>query len=400
MSHQTLSLKAARRLILECQGLLKYNPYGKNKRGTAKAVDSLGYVQIDTISVVSRAHHHTLWARVPGYQPKMLFSHQATDRTVFEYWSHAAAYLPMHDFRFSLPRKLSYKNGRKHWYDVDKKVNQYVYERLKAEGPLMSKDFETPKGTSGIWYNFKPAKIALNQLFMQGDIMISERRGFQKVFDLTERVVPSGIETTLPNEFEMACHLIERGIQTQGLIRDKEVSYLRKGMGAVVRNAIKKLVDRGQLIVINFKELPGETFYSNAATLTRTPTRIGKKLLHILCPFDNILIQRQRAIDFFNFDYKIECYVPEPKRVKGYFSLPVLFGDQFIGQFDAKSDRKMQVFVIKQFHLEEGVKDWEEFLPTLVEKLWEYAQFCGCKTILVEQTFPREFREVLIKGIR
>lgn len=261
----------------------------------------------------------------------------------------------------------------------------------------MSKDFETPSGMSGIWYNFKPAKIALNQLFMEGRIMISERRGFQKIFDITERVLPDWVDRSRPTEFEYACHLIERGIRSNGLIREKEVSYLRKGMSADVRKAVSEMAGKGEIIKIVVEGLPNEVFYSNRQTLEQMPARIAKRRLHILCPFDNILIQRQRAIDFFNFNYKIECYVPEPKRIKGYFSLPVLWGDRFIGQLDAKADRKTKTFIIKQFHLEEDVKDYDEFLAPLVEKIWEYARFNGCETVEVKKTFPGDFRDGLVR---
>ena len=140
--------------------------------GVAATIARLGYVQIDTISVVERAHHHVLWTRVKNYKPEYLDT-AVKEKKVFEYWFHAAAYLPINDYRFALPRMNAIKSGEKHWFDnIDKKLLRSVYRRIQAEGPLRARDFADTKSTNTGWWDWKPAKQAIEQLFMQGDLMI------------------------------------------------------------------------------------------------------------------------------------------------------------------------------------------------------------------------------------
>src|SRR3954464_7676489 len=130
---QEITQKEARQLVLGAQGLAEARPFGHGKPAALKAIEHLSYVQIDTIAVVERAHHHVIWSRVPDYQPAQLHELQAVDRQVFEYWSHAAAYLPMRDYRFSLPRKHSFADGKRHWFRRNRKVQAYVLERIRTE---------------------------------------------------------------------------------------------------------------------------------------------------------------------------------------------------------------------------------------------------------------------------
>ncbi|HJW30854.1 MAG TPA: crosslink repair DNA glycosylase YcaQ family protein, partial [Saprospiraceae bacterium] len=189
-----ISKQEARRIILAAQGLDKMNPFGSGPKSVVKAVEHLGYVQIDTISVVERAHHHVLWNRIPAYQASWLDQAQKKSRAVFEYWAHAAAYLPMKDFRFSLPVMHAFKSKKDRWPKSQRTEMKKVLDRIKAEGPLMSRDFEsTHKG--GSWWDWKPAKWALQRLFLEGALMVSHREGFQRIYDLPDRIIPEGIDT-------------------------------------------------------------------------------------------------------------------------------------------------------------------------------------------------------------
>ena len=163
---------------------------GSAAAATLSAIEHLGYIQIDTISAIERAHHHTLWNRNPRYKPSHL-DQLLADKKVFEYWSHAASYLPMRDYRYSLPRKQAIKNGEQnHWYERDERLMKSILQRIDSEGPLMARDFENKGKKSGEWSS-KPAKRALENLFMQGDLMVPYHRvNFQKVYHLTERVLP------------------------------------------------------------------------------------------------------------------------------------------------------------------------------------------------------------------
>ena len=165
-----ISTRDARRLFLHRQGLLRRYPFGRGGQAVARAIERLGWVQIDTISVVERAHHHVLRSRVAGYRPGWLDDLQHKDRAVFEYWSHAAAYLPMRDYRFALPRMEAMRNRTERWIrSRDDKLMAEVLTRVEAEGPLMARQFESSESGESGWCNWKPAKRALEQLFMQGD---------------------------------------------------------------------------------------------------------------------------------------------------------------------------------------------------------------------------------------
>jgi uncharacterized protein YcaQ len=207
-----------RRINLDRQGLLKNSPFGLGKNATRKAIEQLGYVQIDTISVVARAHHHILHSRVPNYHPRHLDLLQQQG-SIFEHWYHAAAYLPMRDYRFALPLMGKMRRREERWVrSHDDKLMREVLRHVAGEGPTRARDFETPsgRGVSG-WWNWKPAKSALEQLFMQGDLMITGREGFQKVYDLRERVLPGGVDTRTPTDAEMADYLINTTLRSHGV---------------------------------------------------------------------------------------------------------------------------------------------------------------------------------------
>lgn len=340
----------------------------------------LGYVQIDTLSVVARAHHHTLWSRLPDYNENYLNELLEKDQSIFEYWSHAASYLPMCDFRFSLPLKHSYASGKSHWFEQDKKINNYVLDRIKAEGALQSKDFEHKRNTPGNWYEWKPAKRALEQLFMQGELMVSKRKGFQKVYDITERVLPKNVDTKMPTETEYAQHLINNAIKANGLVEEKEITYLRPKTKESVKSTLKQLLENNELLEVNIENNP-TIYYTTPALLNNLNKIKPINHIHFLSPFDNAVIQRKRLQTLFNFDYIIECYVPEAKRKFGYFCLPILYNNTFVGRFDPKADRKTKTFYIKQLHFEKGFKPTAEFKKLFNEKLNAFAKFNGCEKV-------------------
>ncbi|HEX8517009.1 MAG TPA: crosslink repair DNA glycosylase YcaQ family protein [Bacteroidia bacterium] len=378
-----LSPEAARLLALNGQGLFG-KPCGKGKKGTLKTIEALGYVQIDTLSVVSRAHHHILYSRVGDYKEQHL-AELMKEKSVFEYWSHAASYLPMKDYRFSLPRKRIFAQGKSHWFEKDKKVMKYVLDRIKSEGPLQSGDFEFKRDGPGNWYEWKPAKKALEQLFMEGTLMVAERRGFQKVYDLTERVLPGNINLSMPSESEYATHLIQKAVEVYGVAEAREISYLRNGIKAGVDKALKKLLDSGTYIKVQPDGAEKGLFITSVDQLQLLNKLKPSAQIHILSPFDNLVIQRKRLLRAFNFDYQVECYVPEPKRKFGYFCLPVLSGNKFIGRFDPKADRAKGIFYLKVMHFEKGFKPAEEFNHLFAEKLKEFAAFNGCRKIVIEK---------------
>lgn len=383
----TLSQKEAQLLVLHQQGLI-----GKALDNPVKILDQLSYIQIDTISVTERAHHHVVYTRFKNYQKEDL-NDFVKQTMVFEYWSHAAAYLPIKDFSYSLYPKSLYKNGEKHWFPRDKKIEKYVIERIQNEGPLSSKDFENQRNKKHKWYDWKPAKIALTNLFMDGTIMIKERKGFQKVFDLSENIIPEYPEIEIPTVKEFAEHLILNAINAQGLISVNEISYLRKGMKAEVKKVLLELEENKQLLQVN---TDSEIYYSSPTLVNSINSISTNNEIHFLSPFDNLIIQRKRLKTLFNFDYQIECYVPEAKRKYGYYAIPVLYNGKFTGRFDAKADRKTNTFYLKSFWEEKDAVPTEDYIQKLSKEFLSFAQFCGCNTIKYDkQKCPKVIKGAL-----
>ncbi len=381
----SISQKQARRLAIIHQGLHTASPFGQGKNGVMKAIEQTGYVQIDTISVVERAHHHVIRSRVPNYKPGFLHDLQLIDRKVLEFWSHAAAYIPMSDFRYTLPIVDHFKAGKDPWPKADKKLMKYVLDRVKDEGTLMSRDFERardPKGNG--WWQWKPAKLALQRLFFEGDLLVSHRQGFQRVYDLTERIIPAHIATSTPTTEEYADFLIDRHLRAHAFGNRSMITYLRRGIASPVSERLKQRHSEGDLIRIKIKGLENSELYASHDLLDNASTRISRQL-RILSPFDNAVIQRDRLSAIFGYDYLIECYVPKPKRIYGYFVLPLLLGDTFVGRLDAKADRKSKTLNIISLHVEDDV-DEDEFLMKLAPALRDFSQFNDCNSIQVQNT--------------
>ncbi len=367
MQQESISLKEAQILILSSQKLIG------SPLEPQQIIEHLGYVQIDTISVIERAHHHVFWARNQKYRPADL-GNLVKSRKVFEYWSHAASYLPMNEYRFSLPMKREFRKKENSWFPRDIKLMAAVEKRIRSEGALRSKDFEhTNKGKTG-WWDWKPAKKALERLFLEGRLEITRRDGFQKVYDLPERVIPNSVDTTMPSDAEYIQYLIERTLRHHGLASVNEIAYLkRKDIKVKVRNEIAKMLEDGRILRVKV-EKNEEEYFTDSRSLNNIAKPSSKIL--ILSPFDNLLIQRKKLSNFFAFDYQIECYVPASKRKHGYFCLPIFIGNKAVARIDCKADRKAQQLVINSIHYEKGV-DKKLLQSRLKPGLKAFAKFNG-----------------------
>ncbi len=380
-------LNKLKRIALDRQGLLRSEHFGRGKGAVLRAVEQLGYVQIDTISVVARAHHHVLWSRIGNYQPVFL-QRLVGERKLFEYWFHAAAWLPMRDYRYALPR-MRKMNGERDWFpDSNKKLQREILHRVAAEGPLRARDFEDPAHKSDGWWEWKPAKQALEQLFMQGELMVSGREGFQKIYDLPERVLPGWVDTRVPDLDEYARHLVDTSLRAHGFASLKSMAYLRKGkaLRAAIRSEIENRVADRLLLCVEIRD--GAEIYIDPELLESRAPRTAAQV-RILSPFDNSLIQRERARLLFGFDYQIECYLPSEKRKYGYFCLPLLYRDGFAGRVDCKAHRESGMFEVKSLHVESRVDDG--FAAALADALQDFAGFNGCDRIQLNETSPPEW---------
>lgn len=388
---ESLSIQQARKLVLLSQRLPPAKQNGKAIAATLATIEHLGYIQIDTISAIERAHHHTLWNRNPRYKTSHL-DKLLDDKQIFEYWSHAAAYLPMCDFRYSLPRKQALASGDlNHWYERDEHLMKTVLRRIKTEGPLMAKDFEHIGEKIGAWES-KPAKRALEYLFMQGDLMVPYRANFHKVYDLTERVLPADIDTSIPDSEEYARFLITRFLQANGLGQSVEIAYLQGNTEALITTTLQEMILGGELLQVSV----GTTcYYVLPTSLELLKKPLARSKLKILSPFDNLIIQRKRMQALFNFDYSLECYLPKAKRQFGYFSLPVLWNGKLVARMDCKADRKKAVLHIYNLVLEPGLSKFDEFIGALCKELTSFLKFNGCRSILLHRTSPRNVKPLL-----
>lgn len=368
----------------------------------AAALRRIGHVQIDTISVVERAHHHVLWSRDRSYRPPALDALQLSEpRRAFEYWAHAAAYLPMEDYRFCLPRMRRVEASGHEWFPHDRGVVEAVLDRIRAEGPLRSQDFES-QGKRGPWWDWKPAKAALEYLFHAGKLAVLWRPGFQKLYELAERALPPGLDLRYPDEEQMADYYLGLAASGYGVFSRSDLAYMRKDAVGGVDAAIGRAVEGGALVpvVVKPESVDGRPWKGWAASRylgsAGKPARraADARPVRILSPFDNAVIDRRRAGRVFGLDYTIECYVPAAKRRFGYFALPIFRGSTPFGLIDCKADRKSKELRALRCELRgrpwagpmgaaarDAAADDDGLYESLYDELLAYAAFNGCESL-------------------
>ncbi len=376
-----------RKIILEHQLL---RPKGINKNTTQNVIQKLTYVQIDSLNIVNRAHHHTLWNRVDAYNPDSLNT-LVKEKKIFEYWSHAASYLPMDDYKYALVQMSALKHGKNPYVkDADAKDVSYVLDKIKNEGALKARDFKSTSKDEGSWWNWKPYKNALEKLFMEGDLMASRRDGMEKVYDLKSRVLADSVDTTEATLHEYASYLIDSTLKSHGVATLEQIVHLR-GKAHVkkkLQNILKEKVHNGSMEkhILNEKH----ALFCLKGTLDVVPVDT-QDYLKILSPFDNAVIHRAKLKDVFAFDYKIECYTPKEKRVYGYFCLPILFNDAFVARVDCKAHRKEGILEVIHLHFQEVIVDMDVFALLFSKEIKRYALFNGCHKIVLKDVSPRKY---------
>ena len=417
MNNLQLSKSEAASIVLNSQLLDSKTKFSKGKNGFGEIINKLGYVQIDTISVINRAHHHILWSRKNDYKKTHLHDLQAKDKLIFEYWTHAMSFIPMQDYRYALPRMENFNNPKSKWlkyrYNQSKKHFSNILERIKNEGPLSSSDFENDKGKKGgTWWEWKPAKTALEYLFWKGDLMICERKKFQKYYDLTERVLPHNINTKFPSQKELSYYFVKRALSSLGIATEKEIlKFMQPGKTTVsdlqivdknsITKAIDELCESGEVIPLMIEADHNLKNYALSETINAAKNRRKfSSNIHLLSPFDNLIIQRERTKRLFDFDYAIECYVPAHKRKFGYFVVPMLWKDKFAGRLDPKADRSTNTLIINNIVFEDFQIDYDELIPKLSSALWKFALFNGCDKIVVKKCSPASVKTFLKISIK
>ncbi len=397
MNQLILSKAQARKIILHAAGLSQKAPFGKGREAVYKLIDHLGYVQLDTNYVVERAHHHAIAARVPGYKQEWLEELQADGR-IYEFFTADCGYLPMHDFRFSLPVMQSFVDRRKPMTQAEINLMDKVLDRVAREGPLMVKDFENDRvEASQGWWDWRPSKVALERLYLEGKLLATRNKGFQKIYDLPRNIVPGNVNTTLPTAEEFARHVIRRNLNCLGIAYANELAWrARYVKNNLVKKELVKLVAKGEVCTVAIEGL-------KTAPLYMLPGYKNKKIelsgdAFILSPFDTLNVFRRRLKDFFDFDYQIECFVPEPKRKYGYFSLPILVGDTFVARMDSKADRKQRVLTVHNLHFE-PVKLSKPTIAKLTDAIKTFAQFNQCGEIIFKKSNNKQYLKAVKDGL-
>ncbi|MEJ2883195.1 winged helix-turn-helix domain-containing protein [Pedobacter sp. GR22-6] len=376
------SKSQARKIILHAAGLAREAQFGTGIEAVYRLIEHLGYVQLDTNYVVERAHHHVMAARIPDYQTEWL-AELSEEGRIFEYITSDAGYLPMSDFRFSLPVKKAFEMQAKPLSTAALNLMKKIMDQVEREGAVMVGDFENDRleASSG-WWDWRPAKVALERLYLNGKLMISRTKAFQKRYDLPLNLVPQDTDLSVPTAEEYARFVIRRTLGALGIASVKEMAWrARHVKGNLVKAELEKMSKSGEVLSLRVEDVK--------TTLYMLPDQEQNIELSdevfILSPFDILNVFRHRLKDFFDFDYQIECFVPAAKRKYGYFSLPVLAGDTFIARMDAKADRKQKVLLLHNIHFEDLELD-EVRIEKFARALKAFVQFNQCRDIIFKKS--------------
>lgn len=344
-----LTTTRARQIWLHAQRLDERTPFGDGAQAVADAAAHLGYVQIDTINVIERCHHHILFSRIPSYSRADLRQAQSTDKTVFEYWTHALSYVPASDFRFFLPAMREHRREGHKWFASVKPADTRKVMRLLRAGPLTIRDIDDDVlvEKEHLWQSRKPSKRALQLAFYTGAVTISERQGMLKTYELMTRHFGWDKLPKAASASEITAYLLDRALRSQGVVSLDSICHLDAPSKKPVARLIASRVRRGELVPVTIEGAGRQEHWASPAALE--PHEVSPDLVHILSPFDPLIIQRKRTNLIFGYNHLFEAYVPKAKRKFGYFALPVLVGDEIVAALDLKTDRPAKKLLMQKW---------------------------------------------------
>jgi uncharacterized protein len=341
----------ARRIWLAAQRLDSAAPFGDGPEATRAAIEHLGYVQIDTINVIERCHHHILFTRIPAYRREHLRQAQTVDKTVFEYWTHALSYVPTRDIRFFLAAMKRHREKPRSWVNsVEPRDLRKVMALIRRGGALSIRDIDDDElvEKDHPWASRKPSKRALQLAFFNGSIAVSERAGMVKTYELTERHFGWEKRPRPASERQTLDYLLDRALRSQGVISLDSATYLEPSRKPALRRVIEARLRRRQLVPVRLEGADKVEHWARPDTLDAIPSP-AEEPVHILSPFDPLIIQRKRLAVFFGYEHLFEAYLPKEKRRFGYFALPVLVGDEIVAALDLKTDRAAGKVVVRKW---------------------------------------------------
>jgi uncharacterized protein YcaQ len=401
-----VSLEEAQRFILEKQGLLTSNP----SQSILDVVKRIHNIQIDTISVVARSHDLTIFNRYEDYKEKEIWDY-LEKKELFEYYSHALCLLPIKEYPFYRWRMDVYNSSDKNpywdkWLTVNQKVLDHVYNRIKQEGALSSKDFKVPEARkSKGWFDWKEEKKALEYLFYCGKLLINHRVGFQKFYDLPERVIPADVSSEPLKINEVPNYLVNVIFSSIGIGDYEEFrSYITSRAARKIWNNKPKLITSfleekvadGTLEEITIQGINNKQFIlASEINNLKSNQIIESSKCKLINPFDNIARDRKLLMKIWNFDYKLEAYTPPDKRIYGYYLMPILYGHLFIGRLEPKAHRKEEILEIKSIYFESWFKPSKTFLENLANCIKKFASFHNCNKIVLNENMHKDLKDNL-----
>ncbi|WP_036168437.1 winged helix-turn-helix domain-containing protein [Massilia sp. 9096] len=399
MSEPILTHNAARAMHLAAQGMLQTRRARATISDVLAAIRRMGVLQIDTISVVARSPYLVLWSRLGDYDPAWLEQLLAEGK-LFEYWAHEACFIPIEDYGLYRHRmvdagSLGWKAGSS-WARAQPGHVEQVLEHIRANGPVRAADFERVDGKAGGWWEWKPEKRSLEVLFTSGRLMIARRQNFHRVYDLAERVLPDWDDSRTPPIETVRREFVLRAVRALSLAKAAWIPDYHRTRPPHFDP--QQLVDEGSLLRARVDGWSAPVFVhpehagllERAAAGALTPT-----VTSLLSPFDPIVWDRRRALELFDFDYRLECYTPAEKRRYGYFTLPILRRGALVGRVDAKAHRKRGVFELISVTLEPGVRVSEGLLRDLAGAVLRCARWHGCGQVELTRTTPDGVRPAL-----
>jgi uncharacterized protein len=387
----------ARRLFLDRHALAEAPSGPATGQALQDLIERIGFVQVDSINTVARAHEMILWSRRQSFRPVALKRLLERDRSLWEHWTHDASILPsrLHGIwqhRFARDAVRLEANWRSWFREGYETQFDTILNRIARDGPVGTSDVgEGEVRGKGGWWDWHPSKTALEWLWRTGQIAVTRREGFAKIYDLTERVIPAEHREPVPAE-DVADWACRTALDHLGFATSGEIAAYWKAIGPeVAKDWCRRAMARGEVVEVEVEGTLGQRRKALARpeTLEITPPEPSPRL-RILSPFDPALRDRDRAEHLFGFRYRIEVFVPEPKRVFGYYVFPVLEGDRMVGRIDTKAYRDAGSLRVKAFWPEPGVRLTKARRARLEAELDRLARFAGCGRVEFLDGWERE----------
>ncbi|MFD8211048.1 winged helix-turn-helix domain-containing protein [Streptomyces sp. NPDC059695] len=376
-----LSADEARRIALRAQGFLGAPDRRAGVRGVLR---SLGQVQLDTISVLARSHELIPYARLGAVGRPAVEDAYWTGSHAFEYWSHAACVLPVEEWPHFAFRRRAYRD-RPHWgHELSAGAYDKVIDQLRDQGPLTATELGGAKN-KGEWWDWSDSKIAVERALMYGEVVVTERRGWKRVYDLAERAIPRALLHDDLDDAECVRRLVRQAGEALGVGTRADIADYHRIKGEQFDAA----VEASGLVPVTVAGW-GKPAWADPAALAAEPR--GRHRTTLLSPFDSLIWERARTERIFGFTHRLEAYVPKQKRVHGYFAMPVLAGGRLVGRVDPA--REGRTLVAKQVSL-----DGPKAVPAVARALREAAAWVGCDAVTVERVDRPELAPELVKSL-